>query len=243
MKKFIVIGLGGIGSSLIDPLTRYLAYSYSDSCSIILVDGDEYDPSNMSRQSCMERDLGVSKAQATSNRIREIAPNIPIMVVPQFVTEANITTIIRPKSIVFLCVDNHEARALVSAHCDTLKDVVLISGGNEFSDGNAQIFIRKNDERLTAALDEYHPEISEPVIVEEPEPGCQVMHAVAPQLIFANFFAAASMLGLFYHYLSSLKNNEIERLGEIFFDLEKAAVLSYARPSLRSLSADIEPVS
>ena len=43
----------------------------------------------------------------------------------------------------FLCVDNHKSRMIINNYCKQLNDVILFSGGNEFTDGNVQIYVRK----------------------------------------------------------------------------------------------------
>ena len=64
--------------------------------------------------------------------------------------------------VVFLMVDNHASRHLVSRHASTLADLSLISGGNDYEDGNVQVYIRQGGLDLTPSLARYHPEIAAP---------------------------------------------------------------------------------
>ena len=48
-RKIKVVGAGGIGSYLIEPLSRYLSYC-KDSCEITVIDGDLYEDKNLQRQ-------------------------------------------------------------------------------------------------------------------------------------------------------------------------------------------------
>ena len=60
-KRIAVIGCGGIGSALLDPLCRYINYSdMKDKPTIILIDGDNYEQKNSASQSFTE--VGGNKA-------------------------------------------------------------------------------------------------------------------------------------------------------------------------------------
>ena len=67
----------------------------------------------------------------------------------------------------WLFVDNHRTRRLVDAHCATLADVVLISGGNDGIEdgasgtfGNVQVVRRAGGHALTNGLATFHSEIA-----------------------------------------------------------------------------------
>jgi molybdopterin/thiamine biosynthesis adenylyltransferase len=238
MQRYIIIGLGGIGSSILEPLVRWLAYSNDPSQVVItLVDGDSFAMSNLARQACTSEDMNRPKVHVASDTIGRIAPELRVAAIPHYVQESNIASIIREGAVVFMCVDNHPARQLVNEHCDTLDNVILVSGGNEYDDGNAQIFVRKDGVRVTARLDEYHPEIATDTEDDKSAPSCTDEAAAGSrQLVFANAFAAMSMLMLFYSYLSTcLDIEDLDRqvVGEIFFDLNKAQISSRVRPSFR----------
>ena len=51
--------------------------------------------------------------------------------------------------VVFLMVDNHASRHLVDEHAATLADLTLISGGNDYEDGNLQVYLRRDGRDLT----------------------------------------------------------------------------------------------
>lgn len=235
MERFVIIGLGGIGSQLLEPLVRFLAYSYDGDCALTLVDADRFDRRNIVRQSCIASDIGKPKVDVALARVKDIAPTLRVAAVPHWISESNIASIIREGSQVFCCVDNHRTRKLVNDYCATLTDVVLVSGGNEYSDGNAQLFVKEAGVRVTAALDEWHPEIAEPTDVhpadaEVEREGCDMQTSSAPQLVFANNMASAMMMGLFFHNLEA-RTSDVKRIGEIYFDLKLGAVAAYERPS------------
>jgi hypothetical protein len=96
-------------------------------------------------------------------------------------------------------VDNHPSRLLVSTHAGTLKDATLISGGNDFHDGNVQVYVRRDGANLTPSLSRYHPEIAAPRDRNPADLSSEALAAAgAPQLLFANLTVAALMLNAFY---------------------------------------------
>lgn len=133
-----VMGIGGIGCCLLPPLVRFVNFSSEGETEIVLVDGDRFEEKNRERQVFSR--LG-NKADVTVARFGEEFPGLHLRSVSEYVTEGNVVSLIREGDVVFLCVDNHATRKLVSDRCEELSDAVLISGGNEFTDGNVQIFI------------------------------------------------------------------------------------------------------
>jgi len=198
-----VIGCGGIGSCLLPTLCRYLSYSGAggDKLFMTLIDGDKYEQGNASRQ--MFTRLG-NKAEVTSEWLNGLFGNyINFSSQACFVTEANIEKLIRPNDLVLACVDNYATRKLISDQVSEFEDGVVISGGNEYTDGNIQVFIRKAGRNVTLPLaNEFHPEIQNPVD-ENPgdrqrTAGCDAMVASAPQLLITNNAVAAAMLNAVY---------------------------------------------
>lgn len=194
-----VIGLGGIGSCLLRILHKFLEYGDSENIEVILFDGDSYEEKNRSRQhftSCG------NKAEVTSDDLTSEARKVYYSGIHEYITSENIYEYIHEGDIIFLCVDNHATRNLVSGRCEELENAVLISGGNELTDGNIQIFIRKNGKNITLPLaNDFHPEISYPMDKNPDEMGCEELSQSSPQLLFMNNMVAAVMLNAFYTYL------------------------------------------
>lgn len=63
-----VIGCGGIGSWLVDPLVRFLYYSRGEVTSVHLIDEDDYEERDRERQRFNQ--IG-NKASMTAVRLRE----------------------------------------------------------------------------------------------------------------------------------------------------------------------------
>lgn len=193
-----IIGIGGIGCSLLKTLPQFLAFRFEGS-EITLVDGDNFEPRNRDRQADFE--VG-NKAEEMAKFLAKQWPELVFDAVSSYVSLENVISVVREGDIVFLCVDNHATRRLVSDRCQDLDDVLLISGGNEFTDGNIQVNWRRDGEELTMSIaNEFHPEILFPRDKNPAERGCDEIVESAPQLLLTNNAVATSMLNAFYAFL------------------------------------------
>lgn len=252
-----VIGTGGIGLSIIEDLTRTLMYGNHEffiaEPQLHLIDGDEFEEKNKARQgfaTVSEKDGKFTaqyhrgnKAEVTANKLKAEFPFVNFHVHPTYLDEGNIASHISDGDYIFMCVDNHQTRKLVSEYCDNeLDNFILISGGNNYEDGNVQVFYRKDGKDITlpihAEIDQsgriYHPEIANPTDKHpneiEEHVGCLEMVQSAPQLLLANRTAGTFMLNSFY---SILKGNfdkddilNIFKFDDAHFDIRKPTVLS-----------------
>jgi molybdopterin/thiamine biosynthesis adenylyltransferase len=193
--RVVVVGVGGIGTHLLTPLCRYLSYCGKE-VSLALVDGDAFEPKNADRQSFA---IFGNKAEVTSETLKQNFPSLLIEAKPLFVSDENVFLLIREGDTVLLCVDNHATRNLVSRHCASLENVRLISGGNEYTDGNVQVYIRQDGKDVTPPLTHLHPEIADPADKNPAEMSCEELSKNgAPQLIITNVLAAVLMLAAFW---------------------------------------------
>lgn len=195
-KRIKVIGLGGIGSYLIEPLCRYLCHK-TDYVELMLIDGDTYEDRNRQRQQFVEKG---NKATVTRESLRLKFPEIHFRDKPEYITEDNVVTHIRENDTVFLCVDNHATRKVVSDRCEELDNVTLISGGNDETDGNVIYYARKDGEDITKPPTKLDPKIAKP---EDSNPGvtrdgCEARMNTTPQLLFTNLAIASMMCNVFY---------------------------------------------
>lgn len=214
--NIVIIGLGGIGSHLVRPLCRYLNESKGE-VAVMLIDGDTFEPKNETRQEF--RGFG-NKAEVLAAELSEKYPGLSISGKAWYITAENAYVAINDGDIVFCCVDNHATRNVVSGRCQELENVVLISGGNEYSDGNVQIFIREDGICTTPALTYFHPEIENPQDKNPSEMSCEELaKSGSPQLIFTNFLASAWMLTTFWKYLVWKQDRKgLFGYSEIYFD-------------------------
>ena len=216
--KIVIVGLGGIGSWVVQALCPYLAFS-GKSWTLVLVDGDEYEERNRSRQAFDS--LGF-KAEIQASWVARKYPQISVRSITQYLSADGaedtypVQEAISSDDIVFSCVDNHKTRKMVADHCAKLRDVVLISGGNDYTDGNVQFFVRVAGENKTCILEKYHEEIARPRDKAPYELSCEELASSSPQLIFANLMAATLMLNAFYAY--EQKKLDWQK-PEVYFDI------------------------
>jgi molybdopterin/thiamine biosynthesis adenylyltransferase len=195
MLEIKAIGIGGIGCALLPFLCRYLQYS-EEPARLTLIDGDRFERGNAVRQAFAS--LG-NKAEVKALELAREFEALAFRSTPEYVTEDNVARLIGEGEVVFLMVDNHASRNLVSCHAASLADLTLISGGNDYEDGNVQVYVRQGGRDLTPGLGRYHPEIANPQDKNPAQLSCEeLMAAGAPQLLFANLMVASLMLNAFY---------------------------------------------
>lgn len=230
-ERAVVIGCGGIGKFLLAGLARFMAHDVSRQWELVLVDGDEYEVKNSARQAFTK--IG-NKAEVTAEELRVQHPELLITAVPAYVAGDNdqrahedharlvvaISELVLEGDWVFSCVDNHATRKLLSEHAQTLKNARLISGGNDFSDGNVQVYIRRSGNDLFPPLSTYHPEIAQPGDKPPYAMSCEELAVSgSPQLIFSNMMAASLMGAAFWAELERRLRSE-----EVYFDLAASAL-------------------
>lgn len=227
-QRVIVIGCGGIGKALLPNLCRFLNFDQDHQWRVVLVDGDEYTASNAARQAFST--LG-NKAEVSRDELAPQFPNLVIEAVAAYVAgpsdqvsqqheglTVQVAELIKDGDVVFLCVDNHKTRLTVSQRCQTLNNVKLFSGGNGLTDGNVQVYVRRNGRDLFQPLEVVHPEIQDAATAKAPhEMSCEELaSAGTPQILIANVFAATIMLAAFYAEL-----HRANSAGEVYFSIIK----------------------
>jgi hypothetical protein len=206
-SRIKVIGLGGIGCAVLQYLTVFLK-SQDRPVRLVLIDGDRFEVANGSRM-VFQKVGNKADVKAAETAALLGASAVSVTAVPQFVTVQNIGQLILPGDHVFLCVDNHPTRKLVSEHCGRLPAVALFSGGNEGVDpprergtyGNVQVYLRQDGRDLTAPLTRFHPEIAEPKGKAPGDLNCAELALSTPQILFTNLAVASAMLNAFFAYL------------------------------------------
>jgi molybdopterin/thiamine biosynthesis adenylyltransferase len=198
-ERIVLVGLGGIGSQLLPPLVRYLACRREPRPLLVLVDGDAYEPGNRTRQIFPADAIGSNKAEALAEAYRG---GLTIQAVGDYLAEANVAELIRPDDLVLLAVDNHWTRSIVDRHLASLDDVMLISGGNDETDGNVQLVRRRNGAFVDGSLTEIHREISRATEAEfAARNGCERQAEERPQLVVTNLMVASAMLNCLWAVL------------------------------------------
>jgi molybdopterin/thiamine biosynthesis adenylyltransferase len=222
MLEIKAIGIGGIGCALLPFLCRYLQYSGAGA-RVTLIDGDRFERGNAARQAFSG--LG-NKAEVKSRELAREYEGLAFRSMPEYVTEDNVARLIGEGEVVFLMVDNHASRNLVSRHVSSLADLTLISGGNDYEDGNVQVYVRQGGRDLTPSLGRYHPEIANPQDRNPAAMSCEeLMAAGAPQLLFANLMVASLMLNAFYAIRQGRLN-----YSEVYLDIVPNLSRAVSRP-------------
>ncbi|KYK22061.1 hypothetical protein AYK24_02730 [Thermoplasmatales archaeon SG8-52-4] len=223
-RPFKIIGLGGIGCPVSLYLSKFL-FGLNSSSVIYLIDGDEFELANKERMAF--REIG-NKASIKEAELAELfGDRVVYRTIPDYVTHNNIQNLVQKNDIVFLCVDNHKTRKLISEFCGQTSDILLISGGNDGIQsgktgtfGNVQIYWRESGKNRTNSLTQFHPEIEHPKDVspgDETDESCAVLVKRVPQLAFTNLAVASAMLNTLYTWASGKLHYE-----ELYLDIIKA---------------------
>jgi molybdopterin/thiamine biosynthesis adenylyltransferase len=220
-----VVGIGGVGSSLASYLARFLWSQNAKAFGIAmdLIDGDHYELQNKPRMLLPSRHVSGSKPAAKAIELAvEFSDRLTVRPVPVFASAENIATLIGERDIVFAAVDNFKSRKIISGRCETLRNIVLFSGGNDGVEngqrgeyGNVQIYERKNGRDIRNPITRFHPEIMFPQDKAPGEISCEELAMTStPQLLFTNLAVASNMLNAFYAWLTEHLDYE-----EIYLDV------------------------
>lgn len=231
----IVVGMGGIGSFLMAPLSKALIDGRLGTlqvCTLLLVDGDRYEDHNRSRQFFPAVCSGMNKAEAQKLVLTTMFPNTPVSIhtLPQYLTEEeDVRGILRGSDnvpVILSLVDNHACRALLSrmmSQYNIGSSGVLITGGNEVTTGNATIQGRLHKRRVGVNLLTRHPEIATSKEGSREGLSCAEITLLpgGEQTMEANMMVAMSI----YSMLLRLDDNTwVAEVSDIYFDTNPPAV-------------------
>lgn len=208
--KTYVIGTGGTGGYLIPPLVKTLQYHPATSNNMVtIIDGDNFEDKNQSRQFMTPDHVGHNKADA----MVEMCSAMGLTNVCAFGEYITMTTFIpfleeSESPLIIAAVDNDATRAAVIDAIQLTcaeKDFFFITPGN--SDGVEEVrgqtlwFGRIGDLNYGLNPKDVVPNISQPED-EIPHSGsCARLQESRPQLICANFTAAAKTLEVIQNLL------------------------------------------
>lgn len=117
-----VCGLGGLGSNIAFALAR------AGVGSLILIDYDRVDITNLHRQQYKANQIGRYKTEALAENLIEIAPYTEIKTLTEKLTEDNLTDLLKDAAIVCEALDRAEAKAmLVNGVLEQLPDCCLVA--------------------------------------------------------------------------------------------------------------------
>lgn len=242
MLRAVVIGAGGIGSWLTEGLVRQMAFSrFRGNCALVLVDGDDYEPSNRARQGFTQ--MG-NKANVKAEELAPMFPEVFVVPVPRWIVEsypedydasseeAEYTTcadLLQDGDVVFCVVDNHATRKIVFEAAKAFDNIDCYTGGNDDAfEGSIYHYRRRDGVEVTEHPFEFHPELINPPDRNPALLSCGERAALggSTQLIATNMAVAAWLLGRFQRDIIA---NKADTNAEVFFDLAAGAATSYDR--------------
>jgi len=168
--RVLVIGAGGLGS----PAAYYLASAGVGS--IVLVDGDTVDLTNLQRQilHTTER-VGTPKAHSGQATLQAINPEVEVTPIAQRVDSDVLGKLVSHASVVLDCSDNFATRHAINRAC-VIHRRPLVSGAAIRFDGQVAVFdLRVSDSPCYACL--FPPSSGETEGVDEL---CSTMGVFAP---------------------------------------------------------------
>jgi molybdopterin/thiamine biosynthesis adenylyltransferase len=162
--KVAIVGCGGIGYYLAEGIARTLANLAGEESEMWFIDGDIIKTKNLDRQ-FFRGTQGMNKAEALAALTNERfgSDTLKIRSVPDFVNTESLGhhkgLWLQDGLALFACVDNHPSRAFLEEHASHLPNCTVIMGGNDESQGQAQLYIRRGKRDVTPKVSEFAPEI------------------------------------------------------------------------------------
>jgi adenylyltransferase/sulfurtransferase len=132
--KVLVVGAGGIGSSLI----LYLAAGGVGQ--LTLVDFDEVDISNLHRQVIHKAcDVGMNKSESARNAVMALNPSICCEIVKIPLTYSNALELVQRHDVVVDASDNPQTRYVINDAC-VIGAIPLVSGSAMGTEGQLTVY-------------------------------------------------------------------------------------------------------
>ncbi|WP_458403395.1 HesA/MoeB/ThiF family protein [Methanobrevibacter sp.] len=133
--KITVIGCGGIGGEAIEMLARMGVGK------LVLVDEDEFDITNLNRQTLATfDDIGHDKSSTAESKVKAINPNVKTVSFSGHVNQENIGEILKGSSLVIDALDNVLTRVIVSRKARELR-IPFVHGAIHGSLGQVTVFL------------------------------------------------------------------------------------------------------
>jgi molybdopterin/thiamine biosynthesis adenylyltransferase len=251
--RFLIIGAGGVGSHLTEPLARMLEYSDIENPAIIIVDGDHYEPKNKERQTFSE--IG-SKAQVLANDIAKkfestlLVPLAKWVVAtpeeegdedPEDVDEFGnpnagkiaASSLLMSGDIVYAVVDNFACRRILLDAAAELENVdVFLAGNDEDMFGTVYHYRRRDGVDITNNPAVFKDEFANPTDRNPGELSCQERAEIegGTQLIAANFAVAAMLIGRTQAtIIEESEGDTALEASELYFDIRVGRMLPHDR--------------
>jgi hypothetical protein len=224
-----IVGVGGTGGYLSAPLTRLVAYHpATQNASVTFIDGDVFEEKNQTRQIVGPSQLGLNKARAMVD-FCEYQGLSNVDCVETFISKNTFIPVLRKANspLIVCSVDNDATRLAVIETIQSTchdKDYFFITPGN--SDGTETVkgqtlwFGSINGEPVGLNPALVYPNIENPQDSIPHEGSCALNAPSRPQLISANFMAAAATLAV----VQNLLDDQLpDNTSGMFFNLRTLA--------------------
>lgn len=133
-SKVLIIGVGGLGCSVLQYLTA------AGLGSIGIIDGAIVEEYNLQSQILFSQsDIKAPKAKTAALKLKAQNPNVNFKVANVLVTKENILSLLEPFDIVVDCTDNFPTRYLINDACVLTKKPLVYAAINQF-DGQVSVF-------------------------------------------------------------------------------------------------------
>ena len=208
--KIFVVGSGGTGGRLIPVLAQVLAYhSSTQSSNLLVIDGDDYEDKNITRQIVPPSHIGKNKAHSMKEFCEYQGLN-NVESLDDFISASTLTPLLRNSTcpLVVACVDNDATRlAIINAISNVCSDknFFFITPGN--SDGleevRGQVLWWGRLDGITYGMNPIiaFPNLSNPQDSIPHKGSCALQAPSRPQLISANLKAASCTLEVIQNHL------------------------------------------
>jgi len=118
-----IAGCGGLGSNAAVALAR------SGVGNMILADSDTVEESNLNRQSYTRSDIGRKKTEALSDYLKNINPDIRLVLSSEKIIPENVEHIFREADLLIEALDSAESKAwIIESWCSAFPDRPVIGG-------------------------------------------------------------------------------------------------------------------
>ena len=163
-------------------------------------------------------------------------PRVPLYSLCQYVEWSNVASLVPDGSIVLLSPDNHPTRVVLSDHMETLKNGLLIVGGNDAVDPETgqqgrtwlvAVHCRRDGQNVTPPVTAYHDDLRGSKEKLPTELDCvDLAKAGQPQVLATNLLVGQMMSVLLHRYLT-MPLRQAAEVVEICVDSSSVEVGSY----------------
>lgn len=208
MNNVVVVGCGGTGGRLLPMIGQIMSRGQWNDLvpTVTLIDGDEVEVKNLTRQNFIVDDVGRNKAECLAERYGS-AFEIPMICIPHFfqgaqsmsdwlrehVPDSMKRLVTERPTTFFLCVDNMKARfeiiqAIVMSTLRTGVEHMIIDAGNENTYGQTRVY----SSRIRHPNEEANLEFLDRLVPKGPNAGINLPFIPCP---LAEYFRSSGYQG------------------------------------------------